>query len=69
MFKACLYHAKNVSGHICVSWRYQICHCFHNFCTSELCTSSVTKTKNMNNVFNKNKLELHVHNATTDSDR
>ena len=33
------------------------------------CTSSVTKTKNMNNVFNKNKLELHVHNATTDSDR
>ena len=24
MFKACLSHAKNMSGHICVSWRYRI---------------------------------------------
>ena len=25
------YHAKNMSGHICVLWRYRICHCFYNF--------------------------------------
>ena len=51
------YSRKCICRHVEYSW------------ISTICTSSVTKTINMNNVLNKNKLELHVHNATTDSDR